>query len=42
MRLQPGQNFPPLVAEQLGGGSFSVPADLGDRWGVLLFYRGHW
>jgi len=34
--------FPTMELAKLGGGTLSLPAELHDRWGVILFYRGHW
>lgn len=42
MRLENGQKFPRLTAERVSGGSMTLPDDLGKRWAVVLFYRGHW
>jgi peroxiredoxin len=42
MHLTNGQQFPPLTASRVGGGTMTIPQDLAGKWGVLLFYRGHW
>jgi hypothetical protein len=42
MRLENGQSFPAIEADKLGGGKIRLPEDLRGRWGVVLFYRGHW
>ncbi|MDV2495085.1 MAG: hypothetical protein V3R38_00425 [bacterium] len=42
MRLENDQQFPTIVAPRVGGGEMTIPGDLGDSWGVVLFYRGHW
>ncbi len=41
-RLNIGDTFPSLNGVLADGTAFRVPADLGDRRTVLLFYRGHW
>ena len=40
--LEPGTPFPPLDLPRAGGGRLRLPADLSDRWGVVIVYRGHW
>lgn len=40
--LSPGDVFPTLTLDRPGGGSFVIPGDFGDRYGVVLFYRGSW
>ncbi len=42
MRLENNQQFPTIVARRVQGGEMTIPADLAERWGVLLFYRGQW
>jgi peroxiredoxin len=40
--LDTGDAFPAMELAKLGGGTMHLPADLHGRWGVILFYRGHW
>jgi peroxiredoxin len=40
--LHPGDRFPSLTVPRVGGGSLVLPDALADRFGVVLFYRGHW
>jgi len=40
--LDTGDMFPKSTFSKVGGGTFSLPDDLGDDWGVFLAYRGHW
>lgn len=40
--LDNGDLFPVMVIEALEGNRIVLPADLSGKWGVLLFYRGHW
>lgn len=41
-KLNPSDIFPELTLNLVGGGSFSLPADLTSPMTVVLFYRGHW
>ena len=41
-RLDNGQEFPALQLPTVGGGTISLPDDLGGRFGVILIYRGAW
>ncbi|MDH3703512.1 MAG: hypothetical protein OEU46_19610 [Alphaproteobacteria bacterium] len=41
-KLDTGDAFPQLSLSLAGGGSMTVPDDLGGNYAVLLFYRGHW
>ena len=41
-KLGPGATFPAMVLSQASGGSFALPGDLGGKYGIVLFYRGHW
>ena len=41
-KLDTGDAFPQLNLSLAGGGSMTVPDDLGGAYAVLLFYRGHW
>ena len=40
--LQNGNPFPAISAPKVGGGTLSLPGDLGGSFGVVLFYRGSW
>lgn len=40
--LQPGDSFPTLKIDLVGGGTFEIPGDLAGSFGVVLFYRGAW
>ena len=40
--LDTGDVFPKSTFSKVGGGTFSLPDDLGNDWGVFLTYRGHW
>ena len=41
-RLENGQTFPSLHLPRVGGGTVSLPDDLGGDFGVVLVYRGAW
>ena len=41
-RLENGQKFPALQLPTVGGGTISLPDDLGGQFGVVLIYRGAW
>ncbi len=41
-RLGIGDRFPDLTVKLVGGGSLDLPAGLGGKYRVILFYRGHW
>ena len=40
--LDTGDMFPRLEMSKIGGGKIVLPNDLLDKWGVVLFYSGHW
>ncbi len=40
--LYSGDVFPPLVLSLVGGGRFSIPADIDSKYLIAIFYRGHW
>lgn len=40
--LDYGQQFPALEFAAVGGGTVSLPGDLGGSYGVVLIYRGSW
>jgi peroxiredoxin len=41
-RLQPGDHFPTLTVQPVGGPAFDLPDALAGSYGVVLFYRGSW
>lgn len=40
--LLPGDAFPEMTVNQLGGGVLRLPAATAGHYGVILFYRGSW
>ena len=40
--LQPGDRFPTLTVQPVGGAAFDLPDALAGAYGVVLFYRGSW
>jgi peroxiredoxin len=41
-RLGPGDRFPTLTVQPVGGAAFDLPDALAGAYGVVLFYRGSW
>ncbi|HSD99484.1 MAG TPA: hypothetical protein VLB72_01980 [Burkholderiales bacterium] len=42
-KLDSGDAFPRLAPMRtLAHGPLELPAALAGKWGVILFYRGHW
>lgn len=42
-KLDSGDAFPPLQKMRTRShGTLELPHALAGKWGVLLFYRGHW
>jgi peroxiredoxin len=41
-RLEPGDPFPTLTVQPVGGAAFDLPDALTGAYGVVLFYRGSW
>lgn len=41
-KLGIGDTFPNISINLVGGGAIDLPAGLGSKYGVILFYRGHW
>lgn len=41
-KLGIGDAFPGLTIRLVNGGTIDLPGGLGARYGVILFYRGHW
>lgn len=40
--LDTGSVFPKLSFRTVEGNLITLPDYFGDRWNILLFYRGHW
>lgn len=40
--LDTDDRFPRFKVTTLDRGPMELPGDLGDRWAVVLAYRGHW
>ena len=40
--LGPGDTFPDMRLNLVGGGAIDLPGDLKSSYSVILFYRGHW
>ena len=40
--LGPGDSFPGMSLNLVGGGTINLPEDLKSNYAVILFYRGHW
>ncbi len=40
--LDNGNVFPNMTFYAVEGEAVRLPQDFGERWNVLLFYRGHW
>jgi peroxiredoxin len=40
--LEPGDRFPTLTVQPVGGVAFDLPDALAGAYGVVLFYRGSW
>ena len=41
-KLGPGAAFPTMVLSRSTGETFTLPDDLDGKYGIVLFYRGHW
>ena len=41
-KLGTGDVFPGMTFDLVDGNKLEVPGGLGARYGVILFYRGHW
>ena len=41
-KLGTGEVFPVMTLDLVDGGKLELPVGLGARYGVILFYRGHW
>ena len=40
--LGPGDTFPEMRLDLVGGGAIELPSGLESSYSVILFYRGHW
>ncbi|MDP2239966.1 MAG: hypothetical protein Q8K18_07355 [Burkholderiales bacterium] len=41
-KLGIGDTFPNLTLNLVKGGTINLPGGMGSKYGVILFYRGHW
>jgi len=41
-KLGIGDVFPQMTLNLVGGGTIDLPEGLGTKYGVIVFYRGHW
>ena len=41
-KLAQGDTFPSMTLDLVGGGTIELPSGLGSKYGVVVFYRGHW
>ena len=41
-KLGTGEVFPKMTLDLVDGGKLELPDDLDARYGIILFYRGHW
>jgi hypothetical protein len=41
-KLGIGDAFPNITLKLVGGRTIDLPTGMGSRYGVILFYRGHW
>ncbi len=41
-KLGIGETFPELTLGVVKGGTIELPSGIGSKYGVILFYRGHW
>jgi hypothetical protein len=41
-KLNPGESFPNLSLNFIGGKTMALPGDLDSPMTIALFYRGHW
>jgi len=41
-KLAPGDPFPELRLNTLGGNEMVLPHDIQTEYAIVLFYRGHW
>ncbi len=41
-KLGIGDKFPSMTINLVNGGTINLPESLDYKYGVILFYRGHW
>ena len=41
-KLGIGDKFPSMTINLVNGGTINLPESLDSKYGVILFYRGHW
>jgi hypothetical protein len=41
-KLGIGSTFPNLTLNLVKGGTVNLPGGISTKYGVVLFYRGHW
>ena len=41
-KLGVGDAFPSITLDLVNGGTIDLPGGLASKYGVILFYRGHW
>ena len=41
-KLGLGDSFPNITLDLVGGGTIDLPTGMGSKYGVILFFRGHW
>jgi len=41
-KLGIGDTFPNLTINLVKGGTIDLPSAVDSKYGVILFYRGHW
>jgi len=41
-KLGIGEPIPKLTLALVAGGTMELPGGIGTKYGVILFYRGHW
>jgi len=41
-KLGIGDTLPNLTISLVKGGTIDLPGGIGSKYGVVLFYRGHW
>lgn len=41
-KLGIGDSFPNITLDLVVGGTIDLPTGMGSKYGVILFFRGHW
>lgn len=41
-KLGIGATFPAMTLDLVSGGTMTLPEGVTSKYGVVLFYRGHW